>query len=114
VNGSKPALPQPLSKIPTGIQGFDEVSRGGLPCNRTTLVLGGAGSGKTVYSLQSLVNALRRRRESGSFVAFEESTLQITESAAGFDWTPHGLPASKLFFPDARVSSARREARGAA
>jgi circadian clock protein KaiC len=104
VNGPKRALPQPLSKIPTGIQGFDEVSRGGLPRNRTTLVMGRAGSGKTVFSLQSLVNAVRRRREPGIFVAFEESTRQIAENAASFDWGLPALPKSKLFFLDAHLS----------
>jgi circadian clock protein KaiC len=104
VNGPKRALPQPLSKIPTGIQGFDEVSRGGLPRNRTTLVMGRAGSGKTVFSLQSLVNAVRRRREPGIFVAFEESTPQIAANAASFDWGLPALPKSKLFFLDAHLS----------
>jgi circadian clock protein KaiC len=106
VNGPKRAPPQPLSKIPTGIQGFDEVSRGGLPRARTTLVLGRAGSGKTVFSLQSLVNAVRRRREPGIFVAFEESARQIAENAAAFDWGLPALPTSKLFFLDARLSPA--------
>jgi circadian clock protein KaiC len=104
VIGPKRALPQSLSKIPTGIQGFDEVSHGGLPRNRTTLVMGRAGSGKTVFSLQSLVNAVRQRRERGIFVAFEESTRKIAENAAAFDWGLLDLPKSQLFFLDAHLS----------
>lgn len=80
------------------------MSRGGLPRNRTTLVMGGVGSGKTVFSLQSLVNAARRRREPGIFVAFEESTRQIAANAAAFGWGLHALPKSKLFFLDAHLS----------
>jgi len=49
----------PLAKVPTGITGFDEISYGGLPLGRTTLVWGGPGCGKTVFAVQSLVNAAR-------------------------------------------------------
>jgi circadian clock protein KaiC len=48
-------------KAATGIEGFDEISRGGLPEGRTTLVIGTPGAGKTVFALQSLVNAARQR-----------------------------------------------------
>jgi circadian clock protein KaiC len=104
VNGPKRVPPQPLSKIPTGIQGFDEVSHGGLPRNRTSLVMGRAGSGKTVFSLQTLVNAIGQRQEPGIFLAFEESTRHIVENAAAFDWGLPALPKSKLFFLDAHLS----------
>ena len=99
-----PILQQPLSKLRTGIQGFDEVSHGGLPRNRTTLVMGCAGAGKTVFSLQSLVNAVRQRREPGIFVAFEETSRQIAENAAAFDWSLPALPKNKLFILDAQLS----------
>lgn len=98
------AVIQPLAKLATGIHGFDEVSRGGLPRNRISLLWGGSGSGKTVFALQTLVNAVRLRQEPGIFVAFEESSQQIVANAASFDW---GLPAvarSKLFFMDARLT----------
>ena len=107
MNGPKPAIPKPLSKLPTGIHGFDELSRGGLPQNRTTLVMGRAGSGKTVFSLQSLVNAARQRREPGIFVSFEESTRQIIENAAAFDWGLPALPKRQLFLLDAHLSPPR-------
>jgi circadian clock protein KaiC len=94
----------PLPKITTGIAGFDEVSYGGLPRHRTTLLKGGPGSGKTVFALQCLVNAARKRRERGLFVAFEESTRQIAANAATFDWRLAPLMKAKLFFLDARLS----------
>ena len=98
------AAPQPLPKIATGIPGFDELSHGGLPRNRTSLLRGGPGSGKTVFALQSLVNAVRRRQEPGIFVAFEESTPQIIANAASFDWGLPALARNKLFFLDAKLS----------
>jgi circadian clock protein KaiC len=97
-------MPYPLPKIATGIAGFDELSHGGLPRHRTTLLKGGPGSGKTVFALQCLVNAVRKGRERGLFVAFEESTRQIAANAATFDWGLPALMKKKLFFLDARLS----------
>jgi circadian clock protein KaiC len=88
----------------TGIQGFDEITEGGLPCGRTTLVIGGPGCGKTVFALQALVNGAHRTKEAGLFVAFEESTGQIVANAATFGWDLPGLIKKKLFFLDARLS----------
>jgi circadian clock protein KaiC len=93
-----------LTKMITGIQGFDEISDGGLPRGRTTLVMGGPGSGKTVFALQSLVNGAHRTKEGGIFVAFEESTRQIIANAATFGWDLPALEKKKLFFLDARLS----------
>jgi circadian clock protein KaiC len=93
-----------LIKQPTGIQGFDEITDGGLPRGRTTLVMGGAGSGKTVFALQSLVNSARQAKEAGILVAFEESTTQIVANAATFGWDLPALTRKKLFFLDARLS----------
>ncbi|MEX1073775.1 MAG: circadian clock protein KaiC [Burkholderiales bacterium] len=98
------AVAKPLPKIATGIAGFDDLSRGGLPRRRTTLLKGGPGSGKTVFALQCLVNAARRRQERGLFVAFEESSRQILANAATFDWGLPALMKGKLFFLDARLS----------
>jgi len=97
-------MAHPLPKIPTGISGFDELSHGGLPQHRTTLLKGGPGSGKTVFALQSLVNAVRKRQEPGIFVAFEESTSQLIANASSFDWGLPALAKSKLFFLDAKLS----------
>jgi circadian clock protein KaiC len=92
-------------KLRTGIQGFDEITDGGLPRGRTTLVMGGAGCGKTVFALQSLVNAAVASKEASLFVAFEESAVQITTNAATFGWALSRLTRKKkLFFLDARLS----------
>src|SRR5687768_17883379 len=92
---------QSLPKLATGIEGFDELSRGGLPRHRTSLLIGGPGAGKTVFALQCLVNAARRQRAPGIFVAFEESPRQILINAATFDWGLASLAEKELFFLDA-------------
>src|SRR3972149_6838220 len=104
VSGTKKAVPQPRPKAATGIHGFDELSHGGLPRNRISLLKGGPGSGKTVFALQSLVNAARKRQEPGIFVAFEESTSQIIANASSFAWGLPALAKNKLFFLDAKLS----------
>jgi circadian clock protein KaiC len=93
-----------VTKMPTGIEGFDEITGGGLPRGRTTLVVGGPGCGKTVFALQSMVNGAHRSKEAGLFVAFEESTRQIIANAATFGWDLPALERRKLFFLDARLS----------
>jgi len=94
----------PIVKAPTGIIGFDEITRGGLPAQRTTLIVGGPGAGKTVFALQTLVTAARKYREPGIFVAFEESSRQIIANAATFGWDLPALERERLFFLDAQLS----------
>jgi circadian clock protein KaiC len=93
-----------LVKTPTGIEGFDEISHGGLPRGRTVLVTGGPGAGKTIFALQTLVNGARLRGEPGIFVAFEESPSQIVANASTFGWDLPALEKKKLFFLDAQLS----------
>ena len=100
----KGAAPRFLSKVATGIPGFDEISRGGLPRNRTSLVMGGPGTGKTVFALQALVNAARERNQPGMFVAFEEGTAAIFANAAAFGWRLPALANRSLFFLNAQLS----------
>ena len=59
---------------------------GGLPSGRTTLLLGGPGSGKTIFSLQFLVQGASACKEPGIFVAFEEASSRIAENASTFGW----------------------------
>ena len=92
-----------LEKAPTGIKGFDEITRGGLPRNRTTLVLGTPGAGKTIFALEALVNGARTSGEAGIFIAFEENARQIVENAGTFGWDLEALEREKLFFLDARL-----------
>jgi circadian clock protein KaiC len=89
-------------KAQTGIVGFDEISGGGLPRGRTTLLAGGPGSGKTIFSLQFLVNGIRHYKEPGIFVAFEETSKRIQANAEGFDWRLSELRQKKLHFVDAQ------------
>src|SRR4026207_1747339 len=89
------------TKAPTGIAGFDEITGGGLPRGRTTLLVGGPGSGKTIMALQFLVHGARDCKEPGIFVAFEESAKRITANADGFGWKLAELRRKKLFFMDA-------------
>ena len=93
----KPAPQVAVTKIVTGIQGFDEITGGGLPRARTTLVMGGAGSGKTVFALQTLVNGAHQQNEAGLFVVFEESTRQIVANASTFGWDLPSLEKKRLF-----------------
>jgi circadian clock protein KaiC len=95
-----------IAKSPTGIEGFDQITYGGLPAQRTTLVIGGPGAGKTVFALQALVNGAREHHEPAIFVAFEESASQIVQNAATFGWNLEDLERDRLFFLDARISPA--------
>jgi circadian clock protein KaiC len=100
----------PIRKAPTGIEGFDEITGGGLPSGRTTLIIGGPGAGKTVFALQGLVSAAHRLREPGIFVAFEENSRQIVANAATFGWDLPALEKERLFFLDARLAPATVQA----
>lgn len=97
--------PTGLQKAPTGIAGFDEITGGGLPKGRTTLVIGSPGAGKTLFALETLVNSARAHEESGIFIAFEENSRQIIENAATFGWDLPALERDKLFFLDAKLPS---------
>jgi circadian clock protein KaiC len=74
------------AKTLTGITGFDEITGGGLPTGRTTLLVGGPGSGKTIFALQFLSLGARECNEPGIFVAFEETAQRIVSNAEDFGW----------------------------
>jgi circadian clock protein KaiC len=76
-----------LPKSPTGIPGMDEITGGGLPKGRPTLVAGAAGCGKTLFAMEFLVNGAAQYEEPGVFVAFEENADELTQNVAslGFD-----------------------------
>src|SRR5688500_2082401 len=76
-----------LLKTPTGIAGLDEVTNGGLPKGRPTLVCGSAGCGKTLLSVEFLVNGITQYNEPAVFVAFEETGEELAQNVAslGFD-----------------------------
>ena len=91
-------------KAPTGIKGFDEITHGGLPRGRTTLLEGGPGSGKTLFGLRFLVHGAQECNEPGIFVAFEETSRRIVANAENFGWNLAELQRKKLFFLDAQPS----------
>jgi len=103
---AKTAPRQVLQKNLTGIKGFDEISLGGLPRNRTTLVMGGPGTGKSVFALQTLVSAASKHKQPGIFVAFEENIDAIFANTAAFDWRLSTLARNRLFFMNAQLSPA--------
>jgi circadian clock protein KaiC len=91
-----------VEKIRTMIEGFDDISHGGLPSGRTTLVSGTSGTGKTLLSLQFLYNGISYFGESGVFVTFEESPSDIIKNAHIFGWDLQRLlEEGKLFILDA-------------
>lgn len=95
------AAPLPVLKATTGIAGFDDISGGGLPRGRTTLLVGGPGSGKTIFAMHFLMEGAKFRDEPGIFVAFEESPARIASNVAGFGWQLEALRPEQLVFVDA-------------
>jgi circadian clock protein KaiC len=93
------------SKVRTGIEGFDEITHGGLPRGRTSLLVGGPGSGKTLFGLRFLVHGAQECQEPGIFVAFEETSKRITANAEVFGWELPKLQRKTLFFLDAQPST---------
>ncbi len=91
-----------VEKIPTGIPGLDFIADGGLPKARTVLVAGSAGSGKTVFAAQYLVEGIRRNNEAGVFVTFEEHPRDIRRNVLPFEWDIPGWEKTGLWtFVDA-------------
>ena len=75
-----------VEKLPTGIESFDVIAKGGLPKTRTTLVSGTAGSGKTVFAVHFLAAGILDAQEPGVFVTFEESAADIRSNMRNFGW----------------------------
>src|ERR1700681_451580 len=86
-NEKKSAANRALPKAPTGIQGLDEVTTGGFPRGRPTLVCGSAGAGKTLLAMEFLVRGATEYGEPGVFMAFEETAADLAENvrSLGFD-----------------------------
>ena len=85
--GQPPTLAPEIEKAPSGIEGLDEITRGGLPRGRPTLVCGGAGSGKTLLAVSFLVHGIERLDEPGVLMTFEENAEDVANDVAslGFD-----------------------------
>jgi circadian clock protein KaiC len=72
--------------MPVGIAGFDQIADGGIPNGRTTLLAGTAGSGKTIFALQFLVNGIKQFNENGVIVTFEESPDDLARNVESLGW----------------------------
>ena len=102
-----------LKKTPSGISGLDEITGGGLPAGRPTLVCGGPGSGKTLVGLSFLVNGARHFGEPGVLMSFEESVEELTSDVAslGFD-LPELIAQRKLFVDYVHIDRSEIEETG--
>jgi circadian clock protein KaiC len=93
-----------IPKVPTGIAGLDEVLRGGLPAGRMTLLSGGAGSGKSLIGLQSLLHSAGAG-EPGILVLFEERAGAVRQNARSLGWDLAALERKNmLYLMDARLN----------
>ncbi len=89
-----------LPKSPTGIQGLDEITGGGLPKERPTLICGNAGCGKTLLAMEFLVRGAISYNEPGVFIAFEESEQELIKNVASLGFDLENLISEKKIFID--------------
>src|SRR5476649_2741071 len=80
-----------IDKCPTGITGFDQITEGGLPKNRTTLLSGSAGSGKTLWGLDFLINGETDYIEPGIFMSVEDTEYELYKDVASLNLDLRGL-----------------------
>lgn len=98
------ARPAPITKLRTGIPGFDVIGEGGLPRGRTTLIAGTAGSAKTVFATHFLASGIQEGGESGVFITFEDTPEDIRRNMLGFGWDIAAWEAAgKWAFVDAAL-----------
>jgi circadian clock protein KaiC len=102
-----------LPKSPTSIQGFDEITGGGLPKGRPTLVCGGAGCGKTLFAMEFLVRGATLYNEPGVFISFEETEKELTANVASLGFDLNGLiKRKKIWLEHIHVERGEIEAKG--
>jgi circadian clock protein KaiC len=89
-----------LEKSPTGIKGLDEISGGGLPRGRTTIVCGGPGCGKTMLGIEFLVRGATEFNEPGVLITFEETPGEMARNVASLGFDVKDLAAKKKLFLD--------------
>ncbi len=102
-----------LEKCPTGIQGLDEITYGGLPQGRPVLLCGKAGCGKTLMAMEFLVRGATEFNEPGVFMAFEETANELTQNVASLRWDLEELiTQKKLAIDHVRVERSEIEETG--
>src|SRR3954462_11527771 len=89
-----------LPKCPTGIVGLDEITGGGLPRGRPTLICGGAGCGKSLMSMEFLVRGITEFDEPGVLMSFEEPSRDIVQNVASLGFNLDDLIKRKKLFID--------------
>jgi len=94
----KPAHRDVLPKSPTSIQGLDEITGGGLPKGRPTLVCGGAGCGKTLFAMEFLIRGALLHNEPGVFMSFEENEDELTANVGSLGFDLNNLVKRKLIW----------------
>jgi circadian clock protein KaiC len=99
-NGTSKGSSPRLAKVTTGISGLDEITRGGLPRGRPTLVCGGAGCGKTLMAMEFLVRGAMDHGEPGVFLAFEETGDELTANVRSLGFDLEALTAQKKLLVD--------------
>lgn len=102
-----------LPKSPTSIQGLDEITGGGLPKGRPTLVCGGAGCGKTLFAMEFLVRGATLYNEPGVFISFEETEKELTANVASLGFDLNKLVAQKkIWLEHIRIERGEIEEKG--
>lgn len=89
-----------LQKEPTGIPGFDEITGGGLPQGRPTLICGSAGAGKTLFAMEFLVKGTMLHNQPGVFMSFEETDEELSKNVASLGFDVKQLIAEKKLLLD--------------
>ena len=91
---------QVLAKKPTGINGFDEITGGGLPAGRPSLICGEAGAGKTMFSIEFIIRGALQYNEPGVILAFEEKAADLETNIASLGFDLKKLQKDKLVWID--------------
>ena len=100
MSSAPPKQDRPLPKAATGIEGLDEITGGGLPRGRPTLLSGRAGCGKTLFAMEFLVRGATRMGEPGVFMAFEETAEELAQNVASLGFDLNDLVERKLLLID--------------
>src|SRR5215213_5575850 len=98
--GAVPPTLRALPKAPTGIAGLDEITGGGLPAGRPTLICGSAGCGKTLFAMEFLLHGAMDYGEPGVFVAFEETPEDLVQNVKSLGFELDDLIAKNLIAID--------------
>lgn len=105
LNKKSEYLSSTIEKTKTGICGFDEITFGGLPKNRPTLIVGGIGTGKTFMSMHFLLNGVKQFEENGVFMTFEEKTTELVSNFSNFNIDIDELvKEKKLYFEHLHIA----------